>query len=247
MLLKQQINNEIYSSLGEKWYKGTDYVAMLRAEANARNPWIIKHIQNLNQKDLKILDIGCGGGLLTNELSKISNKVTGIDIHSEALNVAKKYNSLNNVNYLNANALELPFENESFDIICALDLLEHVDCYEKALTEGVRVLKKQGLFFYHTFNRNLLTNLFVIKGMEWFVKDTPKNLHVHHLFIKPKELTSLFSKLNCENQELKGLNPKIFSKEFLELLIKGRVSQNFKFEITSSLMCGYIGFCKKIN
>lgn len=247
MFQNQQINNEIYKSLGDSWYKGTDYVALLRAEAKTRNPWIINHIKSFSLENAKILDIGCGGGLLSNELAKISNNVTGIDIHDEVLHIAKKYNELKNVKYLKANADNLPFADNTFDIVCAMDLLEHVEDYQQAVSEGVRVLKKNGLFFFHTFNRNLFSKLFIIKGMEWFVKDTPKNLHVYHQFIKPKDLIQLFLQLNCVNKELKGLNLKIFSKSFLNLVFKSEIDKNLQFKIDSSLAAGYIGFCQKIN
>lgn len=245
MFQKETINNELYKSLGEKWYHGDDYIGLLRSEAKTRNPWIITHLQNYYQNKIKILDIGCGGGLLSNELSNEGYEVTGVDIHEEVLQVARHYNQTKNVKYIQANALKLPFENESFDAICAMDFLEHVEDYQQALREGVRALKKNGLFFFHTFNRNLFSKIFVIKGMEWFVQRTPKNLHVYHLFIKPNELINSFSKLNCQLKELNGLNPKLFSKSFLNLITKGIVDQNFKFQINSSLLTGYIGYVKK--
>jgi 2-polyprenyl-6-hydroxyphenyl methylase/3-demethylubiquinone-9 3-methyltransferase len=202
---------------------------------------IVKHFN----KNIEILDIGCGGGLLSNDLSKIGHHVSGIDIHEEVLQVARNYDQLKRVKYIKADALNLPFPDESFDVVCAMDFLEHIEDYQLALKEGTRVLKKNGLFFFHTFNRNLISWIFVIKGMEWFVKGTPKNLHVSHLFIKPTELINYFSELNCQQIELKGLSPKIFSKSFFNLIQNGVVDKNFTFQINSSLLTGYIGYVKK--
>ncbi|BBH51740.1 bifunctional 2-polyprenyl-6-hydroxyphenol methylase/3-demethylubiquinol 3-O-methyltransferase UbiG [Fluviispira sanaruensis] len=248
MLKKYQINNEIYKQMGDEWYVSDNYVALLRAEARARNPWVSKKIIELIKKeDVTVLDVGCGGGLLANDLAKMNYKVTGVDIHQEVLNVGKKYDSTGSVKYLYADAHALPFPDACFDVVCILDVLEHVDNYIQVLNECVRCLKNGGYIFYHTFNRNIFSLLFVIKGMEIFVKNTPKNLHVHHLFIKPKEIKEVFKELNCKSKEIKGLNPKIFSREFMKLILKGEIDEKFEFELTNSLIAGYIGYAEKLN
>ncbi|WGL58493.1 bifunctional 2-polyprenyl-6-hydroxyphenol methylase/3-demethylubiquinol 3-O-methyltransferase UbiG [Pigmentibacter sp. JX0631] len=246
---KYLINNEIYKDLNEQWYTGKNYVALLRSEAKLRNPWIKLQIEQnfADLKNCKILDIGCGGGLLANDLAELSNNVTGVDIFEESLVVARKYNKYKNVNYIKANALELPFANETFDVVCILDVLEHVDDYQKAIAEAVRVVKKNGFIFFHTFNRNLFTKYFVIKAMEWFVKETPKNLHVHHLFIKPCELTFEFNKLSCKLLEIKGLNPSFNFKNIVKLIFKKEVDENFNFKFSKFLHAGYIGYCQKLG
>ena len=246
MFQKAAINNELYKSLGNKWYQGNDYIGLLRSEAQTRNPWIMSNIQKHFKMNVSILDIGCGGGLLSNSLCKAGYNVTGVDIHDEVLEIARAHDSFKAVKYVNANALNLPFENASFDVVCAMDFLEHVDDYRQALKEGVRVLKKNGIFFFHTFNRNFISWLFVIKGMEWFVKNTPKNLHVYHLFIKPNELLNQFAELNCKKMEITGLSPQIFTKSFIHLLLKGNVDKNFNFKLNASLLTGYIGYVKKL-
>ncbi|KAB8030789.1 bifunctional 2-polyprenyl-6-hydroxyphenol methylase/3-demethylubiquinol 3-O-methyltransferase UbiG [Fluviispira multicolorata] len=247
MAKKIQINNEIYKYFNNDWYESNDYIAMLRAESRARNPWIVQKInENIKYEYPSILDVGCGGGLLTNELAKHNFKVTGMDIHNEVLHIAKKYNESKNVDYLCGDAHSLPFPNEHFDIICALDVLEHVDDYLQVLSECSRCVKKNGLIFFHTFNRNLFTKLFVIKGMEYFVKNTPKYLHVYNFFIKPNEIIEAFSNLNCKIIEIKGLNPKIFSKSFAKLVFSGEVNDDFEFVMSNSLMSGYIGYIRKI-
>ncbi len=245
MLQKSLINNDIYKSLSDKWYTGNDYVALLRSEAKARNPYIKEKILQTFSKDCKILDVGCGGGLLCNDLASISNNIIGIDMHEEPLVIARKYNALNNVKYVQGNALQLPFANETFDVVCILDVLEHVDSYEIALSEASRVLKKGGLLFFHTFNRNLFTKYFVIKAMEWFVKGTPKHLHVYQLFIKPHELLSYLNKLNCKVVDIKGLNPKFTLKNIFKLLVKNEVDEHFSFNFSNLLHAGYLGFSQK--
>lgn len=242
---KSLINNEIYKHLNEQWYNGNNYVALLRSEGRFRNPWIKEKIHNLSGENSRILDIGCGGGLLSNDLAGISNYVVGIDLHEESLVIARKYNKQKNVKYLKANALQLPFQTEEFDVVCLLDVLEHVDNYQLALSEAIRVLKKDGILFFHTFNRNLFTKYFVIKAMELFVKDTPKHLHVYQLFIKPKELTACLSEKQCNLIEIRGLNPSFTLKSLAKLLFKKEVDEKFAFKFSNHLYAGYIGYCKK--
>ena len=115
----QKVNNDIYNDYGDRWYTANDDpIALLRAESKVKTPWIIAKIKEFNylNTDTKVLDIGCGGGFLSNALAKQSLKVTGIDLSAESLKVAKAHDETNTVNYQVANAYELPFEDQSFDI-----------------------------------------------------------------------------------------------------------------------------------
>src|SRR5690606_14398436 len=104
-------------------------------------------------------------------------------------------------------AYHLPFSNESFDVITAMDFLEHVESPDQVIMEFSRVLKPGGMFFFHTFNRNPISWLVVIKLLEWFVKNTPKNMHVINLFIKPRELEEYCLKARIKVFEMKGIAP----------------------------------------
>ena len=126
------VNNELYHDLGERWYHADDDpVALLRSEAKIKNPWVVSRIRsafpNRNPGDIKVLDVGCGAGFLSNDLSKDGYSVTGLDLSEPSLRVAKNYDETGKVNYVNGNAYALPFEAQSFDIVCSMDFLEHVD------------------------------------------------------------------------------------------------------------------------
>jgi 2-polyprenyl-6-hydroxyphenyl methylase/3-demethylubiquinone-9 3-methyltransferase len=192
-----------------------------------------------------VLDIGCGAGLLTNALAKAGHTVSGIDLSESSLEIAKKYDQTKKVRYLTANAYSLPFANEEFDVVCATDVLEHVEDPRLLIAEAGRVLKSNGLFFFHTFNRNLLSYILVIKGVEWCVRNTPKNMHVYPLFIKPKELNELcfFYQLNVI--KLIGLRPKFLNCAFFKMLFTRRVSRDFRFCFSRSLATGYCGMAQK--
>ncbi len=164
-------------------------MALLRAECRIRNPWIIRRILEIfpTRAD-KILDVGCGAGFLANELVRHGFMVTGIDTSRQSLAIAQEYDQTGRVQYQWGDANQLPFANQSFDIVCAMDMLEHVKTPDLVVTEIARVLKPDGLFFYHTINRNFLSWLVGIKGVEWFVKNTPPDLHVYRYLIKPTEV-----------------------------------------------------------
>jgi 2-polyprenyl-6-hydroxyphenyl methylase/3-demethylubiquinone-9 3-methyltransferase len=238
----QTINNEFYEELKEGWYTASDHpIALLRAENQIRVPWIIQEIG----KNQTVLDIGCGAGILTNTLSREGHTVYGIDISSSSLEVAKKYDTTGRVSYQQASAYSLPFPNQMFDVVCAMDVLEHVEKPDLLISEASRVLKPGGLFFFHTFNRNFLSYLIIIKGVDWCVPNAPKNMHVYPLFIKPEELRRLCIAKDLEITLLRGFIPRVFSKAFWQMLFQRKVPESFTFRFAKSLKTGYCGYAKK--
>ncbi len=166
---REEINNAFYDDLKMQWYAADDHpIALLRAEHPVKLSWIKKHLQT---GALDILDIGCGAGFLSNDLARLGHRVVGVDLSKESLSVAEELDQTKTVRYLHASAYELPFENGSFDEIAAMDFLEHVENPGKVIQEVSRVLRPGGRFYYYTFNRTFLSWLFVLKGVEWFVKN----------------------------------------------------------------------------
>lgn len=245
---KAPINNEFYEGLHEKWYQDDGHaIALLKAENRTRGPWVADQIADrFADKKLSILDMGCGAGFLSNLLSLKGHKVTGVDLSASSLEEARKRDTTQTVSYRQANACErLPFSDESFDVVCALDVLEHVHYPQKLLDEASRVLKRQGLFFFHTFNRNWLSYLMIVKGVEWIMRETPPNLHAYKLFIKPKELKSFLEKRGLFTEMITGFAPQFFSLAFLKMLITGSVPQDLLFVFTRNLFTGYCGIARK--
>lgn len=241
------INNEFYDHLGDAWIERFDHpVALLRRENAVRTPWVIQELSQRIARKARILDIGCGAGLLTNPLAEEGHCVTGIDLSESSLAVAKKQDSTGQVEYLRANAYSLPFPNHSFDAVCAMDILEHVEEPYLLIAEASRVLKIGGLFFFHTFNRNAFSYLTVIKGVEWFVKNTPPQMHVYPLFITPDELKEHFEAYKLKAIHWIGLAPKIFSWATLKMLLTGSVPPNFSFQFSRWLFTGYCGIAEKL-
>jgi len=243
------INNEYYQELGDKWYRAhDDPVALLRCEANLRNPWISGRIHEFfsyRPGKIKVLDVGCGAGFLSNYLAREGFDVTAIDLSGSSLDVAKKRDDTHSVKYLQADAYELPFDDCSFDVVTSTDFLEHVAEPKKVLKEVSRVLSPSGFFFFHTFNKNWLSRLMVIKSLEWFVKNTPKHLHVYDLFIKPKDIRKWLENEKLDVLEMHGMRPQFLQMPLLRLLAKGEVDPRFRFKWTPSLSISYMGLARK--
>ncbi len=241
----KRINNAFYDELGEAWYDDdTHPIALLRAENAARNPWITERIKTLLGPSRDILDIGCGAGFLTNALQQEGHRVTGIDLSAQSLDVAKKRDSSGSVEYLQLDAFAMPFHDQSFDVICAMDFLEHIEMPGQIVRKVSRLLRPGGLFFFHTFNRNFLSWLIVIKGVEWCVPNTPKNLHVYSYFIKPSELTHWCEESGLSIKEISGFSPRIFSIPFWKSLAQRKVDRRLAFQLHSNLNTGYLGIAQ---
>ncbi len=237
------INNEWYADLGERWYAAVDTpIALLRAESRHRNPWIADEIvRQLGPSPCRVLDLGCGAGFLANHLAARGHRVTGIDTTPENLPIARTHDATKTVTYEFGDACELQFPDASFDVVCAMDLIEHVIEPEKLLAEARRVLRPGGVFFFHTFNRTKRAHLIVIKGVEWFVRNTPKDLHVIELFRTPAELSSMCARAGLEVSLLRGSRPR-FRWPLWRMLLTGNVGDDFEFTFTSSLAIGYTGY-----
>ena len=236
-----EIDNTIYDDYGDKWYTAfDDPIALLRSENKVKAPWILKRLRTSST----VLDVGCGAGFLSNELALAGHKVTGIDLSESSLAVAHRYDKTQTVTYTVANAFELPFPDESFDVLCAMDFLEHVEDPAKVIKEFSRVLKPGGKFFFHTFNRNFIAWLIIIKLVEWLIPNTPKNMHILRLFIKPREL-KLYCKLaQLEIEELTGIKP-VFGSIPVTKIFSGSVPPQMRFELTSSLLTSFLGMATK--
>ena len=243
----KKINNDYYNHLGEDWYTADDDpIAVLRAESKTKNPWVINLIKNhYENRDINIADIACGGGFLANDIAQEFSNITGLDASESSLETARKNDRSNRVKYVHGDAYNTPFEDNFFDVVCTMDFLEHIEDPQKIIDECARVLKPGGIFFFQTFNRNFISWLVVIKFMEWFVPNTPKNLHVKELFIKPCEIESMLLKSSFNLQELHGWGPRI-NKHFIKSILTRKVTKDFSFKISKRKTIGYIGYAYKM-
>ena len=158
--------------------------------------------------DKNILDVGCGGGLLSEALHDFGGKVTGIDAAGPGIEVAKVHAKENNKNisYFEKTAETLNEEcSESFDIVTCLEVLEHVPDPKNLVKTCVSLLKPGGTLFLSTINRNPRSWITAIVGAEYIFKLLPKGTHEFSKFIKPSELASFIRHANAELIETRGM------------------------------------------
>src|SRR5262249_20120265 len=209
------------------------------------NPWIAENIrQAFPSGEVRVLDMGCGGGFLSNYLAGAGFTVTGLDAAAESLAIAQRHDATGRACYVMGDAYRLPSAEGAFQAACARDFLDHVDEPGRVVAEAARILHPSGLFFFATFNRNFISWLFGIKGVEWFVKNPPPRLHELSHFIKPAELRAMCEESGLRINELHGFAPR-FNRAFARLLVTGWVAGGFTSQLGCNAVTGYIGMAEK--
>ena len=166
-------------------------------------------------KGLNILDIGCGGGLISEPMARLGANVTGIDASEKNINIAKLHSKKNGlkINYLNASPENLE-HIEKFDIILNLEIVEHVNNVNLYIKSCYKLLKKNGLMFTATLNRSFISYIKAIIGAEYILRWLPIGTHDWNKFIKPEELEKLLSDEKFSTIDIKGLKFNPFSKKW---------------------------------
>jgi len=163
-------------------------------------------------KKLKILDIGCGGGLLCEPLSRLGAEMTGIDASKNNIEVAKLHSKeMNlNINYINCAPENFNFRNK-FDVILNMEVIEHVSNVEIFIQNCSKLTRENGIMFVATINRNLKSYLFAILGAEYILRWLPIGTHDWNKFLTPEELKIITNKNNFSTDEVIGMkfNPLI--------------------------------------
>ena len=212
-----------FSDLADEWWDVNGKFKPLHMFNPIRIEYITEKIKqefnliNRNNnflKDLKILDIGCGGGLISEPLARLGGEVTGIDASEKNIKVAKLHSKKNNlnINYLNKSPEQLN-DSEKFDIVLNLEIVEHVENVDLYIKSCSNLLKKNGIMFTATLNRTIVSYIKAIVGAEYILRWLPIGTHDWNKFIKPEELEKKLSSANFSTIDVKGLefNP-IFNK-----------------------------------
>ena len=174
-----------------------------------------KKIFNNSLKNLRILDIGCGGGLLCEPLSRLGAKVVGIDASEKNIKIAKTHAKESNlkISYYCASP-ENFVHREKFDVILNMEIVEHVQDINLFLKESSKFLKKNGIMFIATLNKTLKSYIFAIVGAEYILNLLPKGTHEYEKFIKPSELTTMMENNGLVVKELTGMSYNPLTKNY---------------------------------
>ena len=184
---------------------------------------------------LDVLDLGCGGGFLSEALVTRGARVTGIDPAARAVESARVHAEDGglDIRYDVGVGEALPYPDASFDVVVSVDVLEHVESVPKVLAETARVLRPGGLFCYDTINRNVLSRLVVITAAEDVLGLLPKGTHDPAMFIRPSELAAMLRAAGFEPSPVRGLGPTGINRRF-----------DFTFGVTPFSAIIYVGTAK---
>jgi len=214
---------EKFSKIAAEWWNPNGKFKPL----HKFNPIRIKYIKdniikkfNLNSsnkplKTINILDIGCGGGLLSEPMSRLGANVVGIDASKKNIEVAKfhaKKNKLK-INYICASPEILKIQKK-FDVILGMEIVEHVEDINFFIKKSSELLKKNGLMFIATLNKTLKSYMFAIVGAEYILRWLPIGTHDWNKFIKPDELIKITKINNLKLEKLDGMNFDLLTNEW---------------------------------
>ena len=206
---------EKFSKIAEEWWDPNGKFKPLHKFNPIRISYIKENIINTfnlkNRKDnplseIKILDVGCGGGLLSEPLSRLGAEVFGIDASDNNIKIAKLHAKKSNLNikYFCSSPEKFKIKNE-FDVILNMEIVEHVEDVDFFLKSCSKLLKKDGIMFVATLNKTLKSYLFAIIGAEYILKWLPIGTHEWEKFVKPDELINFLNKFSLKLTDLKGI------------------------------------------
>ena len=213
-----------FSRLADEWWNVNGKFKPLHMFNPVRIEYITENIKkhfkidkNKNDflKGLNILDIGCGGGLISEPMARLGANVTGIDASEKNINIAKLHSKKNGlrINYLTKSPENLITE-EKFDIILNLEIVEHVENVNLYIKSCYKLLKKNGLMFTATLNRSLTSYVKAIIGAEYILRWLPIGTHDWNKFIKPEELQQTLSQEKFSTFDIKGLKFNLFTNKW---------------------------------
>lgn len=204
-----------FDDFSQNWWDLNGEFKMLHKINSIRLNWV-SNLFDFNEK--KILDIGCGGGILTEGLAKLEARATGIDLSASALKCASEHASSQalKIQYQLSSAEDFATNNsKSFDAITCMEMLEHVPDPIAIIKAATRLVKPNGWVFFSTINRNLKSYLLAILGAEYILKMLPRGTHDYSKFIRPSELTNMCRECGLNISHLKGMVFNVVKQEFV--------------------------------
>ena len=213
-----------FSRLAEEWWDVNGKFKPLHMFNPVRIEYITYNIKKYFKlkegktnflEGLSILDIGCGGGLISEPMSRLGAKVTGIDASDKNIKVAKLHSDKNElkINYINTSPENFD-QLEKFDVILNLEVVEHVDDLNLYIKSCHKLLKNNGLMFTATINRSFISYVKAIVGAEYILRWLPIGTHDWNKFLTPQDLEIIANKNNFTRSEVVGMNFNILTKKW---------------------------------
>ena len=203
-----------FGDLAHRWWDPNSEFRPLHEINPLRLDWIDQHV-GLNGK--RVLDVGCGGGILAEAMAARGADVTGIDLSEKPLGVARLhlYESGQKVDYRQVAAEDLAREMPSaFDAVTCMEMLEHVPDPSSIVRACAQLVKRGGQVFFSKINRNPKSYLFAVIGAEYILNLLPKGTHDYARFIRPAELARYAREAGLQNDEIIGLHYNPLNKQY---------------------------------
>ena len=206
-------NLSYYDQWAASWWQKSATVAPLNRLNPLRFQFFDRHIHEW--QPLQVLDVGCGGGFTCEFLARRGAGVTGVDQSAACVEAAGRHAAAADltIEYQQAQAERLPFEDATFDAVVCVDVLEHVEDLQQTIAEISRVLRPGGWFCFDTINRTWQSKLVMIWLLENTLRQIPSGVHDWHKFITPTELSTLLEQQQLQIQSLSGFD--LFGKGVL--------------------------------
>jgi len=211
-----------FSKLAKEWWDPNGKFKPLHKFNPVRLDYIKKSIlkklkkgDDTYLKNVKILDIGCGGGLLCEPLTRLGAQVVGIDASNKNIKIAKIHAKKSDlkINYYCTTPENFNYK-EKFDVVLNMEIVEHVEDVNLFLKESSKFLKKNGIMFIATLNKTLKSYFFAILGAEYILRWLPIGTHDWNMFVKPSELVEICKKNSLILEEILGVKYNIISRDW---------------------------------
>jgi len=212
-----------FSKLASEWWNPNGKFKPLHKFNPVRLGYIKESIlkkfkkKNINNsiKNLRILDIGCGGGLLCEPLSRLGARVVGIDASEKNIKIAKTHAKESNlkISYYCASPENFKYKGK-FDVILNMEIVEHVHDINLFLKESSKFLNKNGIMFIATLNKTLKSYIFAIVGAEYVLRWLPVGTHNWNMFVKPDDLIKICKKNSLRLDEILGVKYNVLSRDW---------------------------------
>jgi 2-polyprenyl-6-hydroxyphenyl methylase/3-demethylubiquinone-9 3-methyltransferase len=255
------IDNDVYDRLGRSWWDEDNPLNVLHGSLTPGRFAYFRKVLT-RQFDggvagLRALDIGCGGGFLSEEFALLGFAVVGVDPSSVSIDTARDHAAERglSIDYQVGSGEQLPAEDSVFDVVYCCDVLEHVSDLDRVLSETARVMKPGGLYLFDTVNRTRMSKLIAIKLMQDWPPTRIFDATVHdwHMFIKPAELATILGRHGLRVGEMVGLGPRANVLTIVLNIIRarngrisfGELSRRLKVGQVKSTAISYMGFATK--
>lgn len=252
-------DNSIYNDPAPGWWNENHFLNILKTGINPARFDFFKQViksHQLEPNSLRLLDIGCGGGILSEEFARLGCITSGVDLSFSSCRSAHRHANAGGlgINYQAASAEALPYSTGFFDIVVCCDVLEHLPNPAAAIREAARVLKPGGFYFFDTINRSLRSyfeNILIAQQLP-LTRFFPPGTHDWRQFITPSELAGWLTRQGLVPFGMSGLGPgvslPVTALEILRLKLglisPGEFGRRLRFRHGGSLSTSFIGYAQ---